>query len=138
MLLLLLGCTAWCATQRPYESERGEHHDDYAKLPRSQEKIARPCDEIAGDHRWQTHGEVGDHEDHRQHAATLLWRGERHYRLDRAFEARAEAAPGKRCPEEECRCRVGRERVDRNRHADEEDCRAIDHQRTGLESLCEQ
>src|SRR5712691_2035071 len=138
MLLLLLGCTAWGATQRSYESERGEHHDDCAKLPRSQEKIARPCDEIAGDHRWQTHGEVGDHEDHRQHAPTLPWRGEWHHGPDRALEARAEAAPGKRCPEEERRRRVVRERVDCKRHADEEGCRAIDHQRTCLESLCEQ
>src|SRR5712672_168299 len=61
-------------TQRPYESERSEHHDDCAKLPRSQEKIARPCDEIAGDHRWQTHGEVRDQEDHRQHTRALPWR----------------------------------------------------------------
>src|SRR6267378_7643271 len=67
---------ARCAAQRPYESERCEHHDDRAKLPRSQEKIARPCDEIACDHRWQTHGEVGADEDHRQHAATFLWGGE--------------------------------------------------------------
>src|SRR3981189_766231 len=88
------------ATQRPYESERGEHHDDCAKLPRSQEKVARPCDEIAGDHRWQTHGEVGDHEDHRQHAAALLWRGEWHHGPDGTFEAGAEAPPRKRSPKE--------------------------------------
>src|SRR5713101_8488934 len=113
MLLLLLGCTAWGATQRPYESECSEHYDDCAELPRSQEKIARPCDEIASDHRWQTHGDLGDHEDHRQHAAALLWRGERHHGPDRALEAGAEAAPGKRCPEEERRCRLIRERVDR-------------------------
>src|SRR5216683_6309686 len=123
MLLLLLGCTAWGATQRPYESERGEHHDDRPELPRSQEKIARPCDEIAGDHRWQTHGEVGDHEDHRQHAAALLWRGEWHHGPDGALAARAEAAPGKRCPKEERRCRVVRERRKRKPYAGQENGR---------------
>src|SRR6267142_2837442 len=77
------------ATQRPYESERSEHHDDRTELPRSQEKIARPYDEIAGDHRRQTHGEVGDHKYHRQHAASLLWPGERHHGPDGALEAGA-------------------------------------------------
>ena len=58
--------------------------------------------------------------------------------LTRALEAGAEAAPGKRCPKEERRWRVIRERRKRKSYAGQENGRPIEHQGARRQSLSQQ